>query len=366
MVVFALALFGVVPMRGEQCALGAATSFDFPGAPQSIAAADLNRDGRIDLAVAGAASIAVFLGNGSGGFVAGASVFSPNYFDQILIADVNGDGKPDLAAVSELKGLTILLGRGDGTFAEPAFFTAGARPIALALGDFNADGKLDAVLANFNSSDISFLFGDGAGGFGAPQNLDLGNAQPQSLAVGDFDRNGTIDIALSAAGVLEIGFILIGADGNISPETLPVNWPPHLLMATDIDGDGITDLAMTNHSGSWVSVFRFSQTGGVGAVIDTRGASANGIAIADFDGDGKRDVVLSDANEPRIVILPGSGDGTFGTPSYRASGTGPFGLATGDFNGDGRPDLAVANLLSDSVSVFVNTCPSSRRRAVRR
>src|SRR5271157_1234108 len=142
--------------------------------PASVAVADFNGDGRLDLAVAneGSHNVTVLLGNGTGGFTAAPGSPFPAGSSPISVAvgDFNGDGKPDLAIANEGgNNVTVLLGNGTGGFtaAPGSPFPVGTQPESVAVGDFNGDGKPDLAIANARSNTVTVLLGNGTGGFTA-------------------------------------------------------------------------------------------------------------------------------------------------------------------------------------------------------
>jgi hypothetical protein len=180
-----------------------APGFVFPDktGPGHVAVGDVNGDGRLDVAVvrdgSSGASLVTLLGNGDGSFVQASGTYAVGWLaSAVVMADFNGDGRPDVA-VADLTSdhVEVLLGNGDGTFQAPVAYAVGAAPQALAVGDFNGDGRPDLVTANQGSNSVSVLLGTGTGTFQTAVNFDAGDA-PLSLAVGDFNRDGRPDLAV--------------------------------------------------------------------------------------------------------------------------------------------------------------------------
>src|SRR5579871_2873255 len=170
----------------------------------NIVVADVNGDGKPDLV----ASIStnyyqIMLGNGDGSFNPIPAVYIPNGVVCVAVSDFNGDGKPDLAISSDgssgYRTVGILIGNGNGTFQPPQYSAVGMGPIYLVAGDFNHDGKSDLAVANYNSNSVSILLGKGNGTF-QPARSYAAQTQPRSLAIADFNRDGNPDLAVGNYG----------------------------------------------------------------------------------------------------------------------------------------------------------------------
>jgi hypothetical protein len=187
-----------------------------PASALMPAVGDFNGDGKLDIATTGGGYdytenlVTILLGNGDGTFTLPQNpVFATGSNPwAIVAADFNGDGKLDLAVVNYDGGsATILLGNGDGTFtpAPGSPITVGANPIALAVGDFNSDGKADLVVANQTDNTLTILLGNGDGTFtpAASSPFALGTV-PSSLAVGDFNSSGRLGVAVTSGDAVLI------------------------------------------------------------------------------------------------------------------------------------------------------------------
>src|SRR5262249_34999911 len=160
-------------------------------APYSVAVADVSGDGRQDLVVAnygpttGGTTVSVLLGNGNGTFQAKQDFITGLHPHSVAIADLNGDGKRDLAGATQ-NGVSVLLGNGTGTFKAAQNFTAGGRSVAIA--DVSGDSTPDLVVVNSGSNSVNILLGNGNGTFQAAQNFATGGF-PQSVVVADLSRD---------------------------------------------------------------------------------------------------------------------------------------------------------------------------------
>jgi len=335
----------------------------------SVATGDFNRDGKLDLAVvnSGGNNVSVLLGNGDGTFQSHVDYPTGTQPSSVAIGDFNGDGKLDLAVANEncpsspcgVGSLSILLGNGDGTF-QPAvdYATGGPAPYSVVVGDFNQDGKLDLAVANSGPptpSDVSVLLGNGDGTFQPAVSYSAGEV-PAALAVGDFNRDGKLDLAVvdfSCGTPCGRVIVLLGnGDGTFqSPVSYDAGAQPISVAVGDFNGDGKLDLVVANNSSSNVSVLLGNGDGTFKAPVNySVPGDAVSVAVGDFNGDGIPDLVVADNN---ISLLLGNGDGTFRAAVNYPAGSSPNSEAVGDFNGDGRLDLAVADSGSTTVSVLL-------------
>jgi uncharacterized protein (TIGR03437 family) len=343
--------------------------------PQVFAVGDFNGDGKLDIVVADSAGMAsVYLGTGSGAFTPPSGSFavgpSPAF---IVVGDFNGDGNLDIAiANSTSNTITVLLGDSAGGFiaAPGSPFAVGSNPLSIAVGDFNGDGKLDLAVANYGSSSVTLLMGDGAGGFTlGDTESDGGLAGPSFIAVGDFNGDGRPDLAIANANSHTVSVLLGigsggfgGAPGN--PFTLGGEYPQSLAVG-DFNGDGKPDLAV-GCPGS-VTVLLGNGSGGFSPAPGSPVAVSSemySVAVGDFNMDGKQDLAIPSAGYALAVLL-GNGSGGFSAspgspfrvePSLDGDGTGH--LAVGDFNGDGKPDVVLGVLNIGSVTVLQNVFPA--------
>jgi hypothetical protein len=342
--------------------------------PWSAAVADLNLDGRLDLAVVNTDSnnVTILLSNGGGGFTepAGSPVGVPlsPCPSSVAAGDFNLDGKPDLAVVSNcFNNVTILLGNGSGGFTEAAGspVTAGASAESVAVGDFNLDGKPDLVVTNFGSNNVTILLGNGSGGFtqaaGSPVSTGI---SPGLVAVGDFNLDGKSDLAVVNRTSDNVTILLGNGSGGFTQAAgspIGVGSAPHSLAIGDFNLDGKPDLAVANANSDSVTILLGNGSGGfTQAAASTVGAGTTplSVAVADFNLDGLPDLAVVNARPNGVTILLGDGGGGFiqasGSPVI--VGIDPFAIAVGDFNLDGKPDFATANHDSNNITIQLNTC----------
>ncbi|MGD0796811.1 MAG: FG-GAP-like repeat-containing protein [Acidobacteriaceae bacterium] len=324
--------------------------------PYSIATGDFNRDGIPDLAIANDNSntLTILMGKGDGTFT--TSAVSPATGSgpiSIAVGDFNGDGIPDLAVASFYSNtVTILLGNGDGTFTQSANPPTGSYPISIAVGDFNADGIPDLAVVNEDSNTVTILLGNGDGTFASAASPATGS-NPKSVAVGDFNGDGIPDLAVANELGYTVTILLGNGDGTFAPAASPATGSdPTSVAVGDFNGDGKADLAVANVYSSMTILLGNGDGTFTEAASPSAGNEPLSVVVGDFNGDGKVDLAVSNFYSNNVTVLLGNGDGTFTPGASPATGSYPAGIVAADLNGDGIPDLAVANSGSNTATVL--------------
>ncbi len=330
--------------------------------PTSVAIGDLDRDEVPDLAVANQNSnnVSVLLGLGDGTFADAEHYDAGDWPQSVAIGDLNKDEDewPDLAVANrDSDTVSVLLGVGDGTFAAAVHYDAGDGPRSVAIGDLDGDEVPDLAVANANSDNVSVLLGVGDGTFAAAVHYPAGDS-PRSVAIGDLDGDGVLDLAVANYLSDNVSVLLGVGDGTFhDAEHYPAGDSPRSVAIGDLDGDAVPDLAVANRGSDNVSVLLGL---GDGTFADAEhydaGAGPFSVAIGDLDGDcGVPDLAVANVSSDDVSVLLGLGDGTFHDAEHYAAGDGPVSIAIGDLDGDQVPDLAVANHYDDNVSVLLGT-----------
>ena len=339
--------------------------------PQSVAVADFNGDGKLDMAVpvysifTSFTDVNIFLGKGNGTFEAGpAFPLTGQNVNNVAVGDFNGDGKPDLAlSLPDASEVQVLLGNGDGSFTPlaPIYIPEGVFKVGT--GVFNSNGKTDLVVTAY---ELTILMGNGDGTFTAKPSIPITGGAAATV-VGDFNRDGIADLAVAANSGTEstpgsVTILLGRGDGNFTevPSSPATGIEPLAIAAADFNGDGILDLAVTNQNDGYpllgtvtILIGRGNGTFVPMAVSPVTGSVPYSVEVADFNGDGKPDLAVANAGSNTITVLLGAGNGNFAPPISPAVGTDPVFAAVGDFNGDGVPDLAAASNTTNSVTVLL-------------
>jgi autotransporter-associated beta strand protein len=333
--------------------------------PLYITIGDVNRDGKLDLAIVNYLdnTVSVLLGNGDSTFQDRTTYATGPNPDSVAIGDVNGDGKSDLVVANQsyndqhLLTVSVLLGNGDGTFQSQISNTADAGGFSVAIGDLYGDGIPDAVVPNIWSNTVSVLLGNGDGTFRNPI-INLTGASPFSVAIGDLNGDGKPDLVVSNESSNTLSVLLGNGDGTFQAQTTYATGSvPNSVAISDLNGDGKLDVVVANADDT-VSVLLGNGDGTFQAQTTyATGLEPFSVAIGDMNGDGKLDLVVANSVNTVSVLL-GNGDGTFQPQITYATGPAPSSVAIGDVNGDGRPDLVVANWGNNTASVLLNNAPA--------
>jgi Calx-beta domain/FG-GAP-like repeat/Carboxypeptidase regulatory-like domain/Domain of unknown function (DUF4214) len=334
-------------------------SLFFPAGPtpSGIAHGDLNGDGKPDLVVSDSTgvNIQVLIGNGDGTFktpVAYAAAGNP--FD-VVVADLDRDGKLDVAVADGGSAVSVLLGNGDGTLKTAVNYAVPGQATTLCVSDLNGDSKPDlAVLTSGPSgANLHLLMGNGDGTFAAEISKSV--SAGASILAGDFNSDNKPDLVmLGSVGSQPSGvLILLGqGDGTFADATtFAAGSEVRKLTVADLNVDGKLDVAVSNNRG-----FNILLGNGNGTfqapIANSLTVDTSDIAAADFDGDGKSDLAIAGASGG-LFFVPGNGNGTFNGATVYQTGSNNTGLVARDLNGDGKLDLAVSSL-SDSVAILLN------------
>jgi len=329
---------------------------------------DFNHDGKLDLAVTSYIpqnGVTILLGNGDGTFRVGATYSVGSNLFYLAAADLRNNGITDLVVGDEgSNNIYVMVGNGDGTFQTAVPFPMYGYPTSdIVIADFNGDGKLDTlVIGDVVGSEtyINMLPGNGDGTFGAavttPVPYGVGGL---AVAAGYFNSDKILDVAVTGVfgSAHQVDILLGNGDGTFTADGFyAVGDGPESIIAADFNRDKKTDLAVGNLTGLSVSVLLGNGDGTFQQAVDYSVSGPTSVSAADLDGNGILDLVVSDSIEPAgVSVLKGNGDGTFQTAVFYPAGTESEYVAVGDFNGDGKPDLVTADFADDQVITLLNT-----------
>lgn len=324
--------------------------------PTALAAGDFNDDGKPDVVTANmyGSSVSVLMGKGGGTFHPQQSVPAGGLPLAVTVGDVNDDGAVDIVVANHVDdAVGVLLGNGDGTFKAQQAVAVGSRPSAVVVGDMNGDGKLDIAAANEADNTVSVLLGNGDGTF-VPQATLTAGWSPRGLAIGDLDGDGVLDLVAANSNDDRLGVFLGDGDGTFAAQqAFATGATPSSVVIGDVDGDGVADLVSANWLGESVSVLVGNGDGTFAPQRAFAVARAMSVSLGDVNLDGVPDIVCA-SGDSAVRVLHGNGDATFGSPQAFSVGDGPWAVAVSDLDGDNKPDVLTVNATSRSVSVLRN------------
>jgi len=346
------------PPITPDCALPifSTTNFSAGTSPTGIAVADFNGDNKADVAVANQVSnnVSILLGSGTGSFGPQSLIGVGSSPYAIAAGRFNPDNFYDLAvANSGSNNVSILLGNGNGTFSAPVNFVAGPTPISLAVGDVNNDSKQDILVANFGSifaGSVSVLLGNGSGGFAATNSVRT-RTQPSFVYMTNLDGDANKDLIVANFGSNSVSTFFGSGSGtfqlnqNISTAAGPVA----IEVADIISSGGIPDLIVANYNGDSVTTCLGNANGNFSSCGNNTGFGPNPISVVAGNFTGGNVASF-------IVALSGSSLIRSNFLTDANSGQNPNALGKADFNGDGKVDIVSANSGSNDVSVLLNIC----------
>gem|GEM_PF-834550 len=355
--------------------------------PHSLAAADINADGVLDLVVTqyNGTAIALLLGNGDGTLKTAQSYATGTNPVALYTGDFNSDTRVDVAVAhynssSSANSISVFLNTGTGLANGTGWFagkadtlTGGTNSRSIVAQDLDGDTKLDLVVANYGSHNVSVFINSGTGTFPisgrtlyAPYTY---ATNPTNVTCGDVDQDGKCDLIVSCNS----GYVSVVPGTGNTTETFNVTatatyWAsasPYAATLADFNGDSKPDLATANYGATNMSVLLNKGNGMFAGArpYATNVVNQRTVAIGDFNADGKTDLVTTNSyyyltgNGSSISVLLGNGDGSFSSPTKYDTGNGngyyPWGVAVADFNGDGRQELAVANNGTTTITMFM-------------
>ena len=325
---------------------------------------DINHDGILDLLVFDqwGETVQILIGQGNGTFGLTQQILQTDLnLNSLAFADFNNDGQVELATFG-YGALSLFSDLGDGTFHRmfEDFIVTGSYTISVTLHDINHDGNLDLIQGN-NRGSISVLLGNGNGSFQQAQDIDVGGMWPDQITIADVNDDGNPDLIVRNS--YSSGVLLGNGNGSFQAMHLLLIdpwlsfYPGRGSVAVgDVNGDGKVDLVFSDldgTNGSGIHVFLGDGNGNFQFAGDVpSGAAQDSISIGDFNGDGHQDLING-------IVFLGNGDGTFAydESDYVAD-------TVGDFNNDGNLDYLYMGLYYDSSNIIHNGiriwCPSSQ------
>jgi hypothetical protein len=315
--------------------------------PSSHTNADFNNDGHADIAAINSfsSSISVLFGVGDGHFNSISSYSLSGNPTYIISADFNQDNYLDLAVAHQPNTVSILLGTNTGSFALPAVYYA-AHPQSITTGDFNGDGNLDIVSCG-GTNKINFLFGSSTGTFVSTPDYTLSNATgPNSIAAVDIDNDGSLDVITANYSSSNISLLKGNGSGTIVSQTqYNVGASPVSLLIDDFNNDSYMDIITSGNTGSIL----LNNLVGSFSVQSLTTSINTSVASADLNNDGNKDLITAKGNIVGIAL--GNGLGSFAASRFYSSGVSQKSISISDFNEDGNLDISVGTIYGNHLSI---------------
>lgn len=301
----------------------------------------------------------------------GATSAIPSHFafaQAIDAADLDGDGNMDLVLGLDLYGAAILRGNGDGTFVIEAEYAStkgtptSPRPYAVSIADFDGDEKLDLAVGNERQGEgfasVGLLKGNGIGKFASLQEFELtaGGSNLGGVLPADFNHDGWLDLLATSAYSVEL--LLNDTHGAFLPPKQLAARSSQGAAVADLNGDGAIDVVVTGRNDKPLAVLLGDGSGGflpaaTYAAGDSGPTGLFGVAISDLDGDGEQDIVAGNQALAGIDIFWGLGNGAFADAVLVPTGGSSWAVATGDLNGDLRLDIVATSYGNSSSGCVV-------------
>jgi hypothetical protein len=336
--------------------------------PFSVATGDFNNDNRPDIVVAnsGTDNLGILLSSNNGTFDIDTMYLidtdaDPQY---VITCDINKDNHIDIVCVNSNSDIiSIIMGYGNGTFAEQMIYSTGngSHPYAIASGDFNNDTRLDLVIANEGTDSISILLGYDYASFQSQVIFSSNDSlAPSGIVVSDFNNDTYLDIAATFIAANNIGFLLSCGNGSFNSMMMYSTGngsQPYAIGVGDFNNDGGLDIVVTNWGTQNIGVLLGYGNGSFAATITSTSGDVSpptAVAVGDINNDDRLDIVVAYYHANNVEVCLGYGNGSFSVTKTYSTGKGsaPIGVTVVDIDSDSHLDIIVPNFGTDSVGIL--------------
>ena len=328
--------------------------------PAHLLTTDMNLDGELDLISTNAKdnSLTLLFGKGNGSFLPGITIKVALEPTMTAIGDFNRDGVPDIAVNSRGEEMfLVFLGKGNRKFRKPLRIRTGKVPLNIILGDYNEDGNLD-VAVTLTFSKMELYLGSGNGLFSKGKTYITGS-RSFSGTTEDFNSDGHLDIALASnsSGAGSIRLFIGNGDGTFQkPQRLAEQLAPLALVASDMNSDDKVDLVFASGQGDNMYILNSNADGSFkNPIIFSAGGGPFALTTGHFDPDNLKDVAVANSRSSNfsLVIRNSNGSFKFPTRNYLVEGGTPLAITSGDYNHSGMEDIAVSSNANNTVEIYL-------------
>ena len=328
--------------------------------PAHLLTTDMDLDGELDLISTNAKdnTLTLLYGKGNGSFNSGVTINVALEPTMTAVGDFNRDGVPDIAVNARGEEMfLVFLGKGNRKFRKPLRTRTGKVPLSIVLGDYNEDGNLD-IAVTLTFSKMELYLGTGSGRFNKGETY-LTGSRSFSGTTEDFNSDGHLDIALAASssGASSIRLFIGNGDGTFQkPKRLAEQLVPLAVVASDMNNDGKVDLVFAAGQGDNMYILNSNADGSFKKPITfSAGGGPFALTTGHFNPDNLKDVAVANSRSSNFSLVIRNPNGTFKFPTrnYVVEGGTPLAITSGDYNHSNMKDIAVASNAKNTIEIHL-------------